>query len=318
MPTPSKIVVIVGPTAVGKSDTAMALAETFRGELVNADAAAFYRGLDIGSAKPGPEARRAVPHHLLDIANPDEVITTADFQSRAYGVIDDILTRGRLPIVVGGSGLYVRTIVEGFVFPPHDESGECRRRLEGRSHVEGAAALYAELQRIDPAIARKVDPRNVRRVIRALEVFEISGQPMSRFHGIKLARYESCIVGLTRPRAELYQRIELRVESMLRGGLVDEVRGLVSRWDPAACPALTAIGYKELIPYVLGQGDLGEAAAHIVRATKKLSRSQEGSWFKRTDPGIVWFEVGGIDALAGIRDAVSLFLQEPPAAVPAS
>lgn len=299
MPTPTPaqdldrrpaLVVIVGPTAAGKSTLALEVAVRLGGELINADATALYRYLDIGSAKPDAAALGRAPHHLLDVADPHETLTVVEYQRLAYGAIDDVLARGHLPILVGGSGLYVRAVVEGYSFPVLAPRQELRRELQEVARSRGAGELYRRLEDVDPRAAEQIHPNNVRRVVRALEVYYTTGTPISHFWDGRDVRYRPLQVGLRRPREVLYRRIDERVRNMVDRGLVDEVRGILERGVPASSPALLAIGYKELVAYLEGQVDLATAMAAMARATRKLARLQMTSWFRHDDPAITWFD----------------------------
>lgn len=281
-----RVVSIVGPTASGKTGLGIALAEALaargeRAEIVNADAYQMYRGMDIGTAKPSAAERARVPHHLLDVIDPSETMTVARFQEMARGCMADLRSRGVRPILVGGSGLYARAAIDDISFPGTDP--DVRGRLEERARTEGAGVLFDELKAKDPQAAARMDPRNVRRTVRALEVIEISGRPFSA----SLPRYRYVIpsvqIGLDLPREELDRRIDLRTRRMREDGFTDEVRRLRSRLGATACRAL---GYQQIIDYLDGLWDEDEAFADIARRTKRLARKQMG-WFGR-DPRIHW------------------------------
>ncbi|MBA3349319.1 MAG: tRNA (adenosine(37)-N6)-dimethylallyltransferase MiaA [Actinobacteria bacterium] len=287
-----RVVALVGPTAVGKSETAARLAETLGAEIVSCDSMQIYRGLDIGTAKPGPDVRGRVAHHLLDVVDPAHDLTVSEFQARARAAIAEISGRGRLPLLVGGSGLYFRAVVDDLSFPPR--SPEVRRRLEAEAARLGPAALHARLAAHDPEAADRIEPGNARRIVRALEVMEITGRPFSRdytwdrFGG----PFSLSVAGLSRDRAELYARIEGRIDEMLRAGLIEEARTLaVGGFGPTARQAL---GYRQILQ-VPPETPVAEIRAAIVRATKKFARRQE-SWF-RADPRVRWFDAGapGLD-----------------------
>jgi len=218
------LIAIVGPTAVGKSELALRLAEEFGGEIVSADSRQIYRGLDIGTAKPTAEERQRVPHHLLDVVNPDEVLTLAQYQELAYAAIDDILARGKVPFLVGGTGLYIKAVVEGWSIPRVPPNERLRAELYRLAELEGPEALHARLREVDPAAAARIDPRNVRRVIRALEVCLTAGRPISQLQARRPPPYRILRIGLTMPREELYRRIDERADRMIARGLVEEVR----------------------------------------------------------------------------------------------
>lgn len=288
------VVVVVGPTASGKSDLAVALAERFDGEIVNADSRQVYRGMDIGTAKPPPEVRARIPHHLIDIRNPDEPFSLHDFLSLADAAVRDICRRGRLPFVVGGTGQYVWALVEGWQAPPVPPDPVFRAELAARAARDGGAALYAELMALDPAAAQAIDPRNVRRVIRALEVIRATGRPFSAQRSKGKSPYRALVLGLRLSRETLYRRIDRRVEEMFASGLVEEVRRLVAAGYSCDLPAMRSIGYAEVCGYLRGDRTLAEAVAQVKTATHRLARMQ-ANWFRASDPRIHW-----LDAEAGL------------------
>jgi len=290
------LVAIVGPTAVGKSEVALALAERFHGEIVSADSRQIYRGMDIGTAKPTPEERARVPHHLIDVTDPDRPLTLAEYQRLAFAAIEEIHRRGRLPFLVGGTGLYVWAVVEGWQIPPAPPDPALRRALEERARREGPQALYEELRRLDPAAAASIDPRNLRRVIRALEVCYQTGKPFSAQRGKNPPPYRTILIGLTRPRSELYRRIEERVDQMIARGLVEEVRRLAERY-PWDLPAMTGLGYRQIGAYLRGEISLEEAIRRIKAATRAFVHHQY-NWFRLTDPRIRWFDLSRTDLSA--------------------
>jgi tRNA dimethylallyltransferase len=289
-PVPQTLLVIVGPTAVGKTSLSLHLAETLNGEIVSADSRLLYRGMDIGTAKPTPEERARVPHHLIDVAAPDETVGLAEFQEQAYAAIADIHSRGRLPLLVGGTGQYVRAVVEGWRIPRVPPDPTLRAELEAQAQREGGAALHARLAQLDPAAAQRIAPQNVRRVIRALEVCLVTGQPMSKQQRKQAPPFRILQVGLTRERAELYTRADRRVEAMMDAGLEDEVRRLVEAGYGWNLPAMSGLGYVQFRPYLEGHVPLEEVVIEIKRATRRLIRHQY-SWFRLTDPAIRWFDI---------------------------
>lgn len=287
------LVAVVGPTAVGKSEVALTLAERFDGEIVSADSRQIYRGMNIGTAKPTLEERARVPHHLIDVTDPDRPLTLAEYQRMAYAAIDEIHRRGRLPFLVGGTGLYVWAVVEGWQIPPAPPSPELRRALEERAQREGPQALYEELLRLDPEAASFIDPRNVRRVIRALEVCYQTGKPFSSQRRKNPPPYRTLLIGLTRPRAELYRRIDERIDRMIAQGLVEEVRQLAERY-PWDLPAMTGLGYRQIGAYLRGEIPLEEAIRQIQSATRDFVHHQY-NWFRLSDPRIQWFDLSQTD-----------------------
>ena len=282
------LLVIVGPTATGKSSLAIALALRLRGEIVSADSRQLYRGMDIGTAKPTSEERRLVPHHLLDSLAPDTPYTLTQYQADAQAAIAAIHARGHLPVLVGGTGLYVRAVVDNLAIPEAPPQWELRRELEAQAAREGAAALHKRLAALDPASAARIDPANVRRVIRALEVCLVTGQPFSALQGARPSPYRPLLLGLTCERARLYARADRRVDAMLAAGLVDEVRALVARGYDWRLPAMTSLGYGEIGAYLRGETSLEEAIKQLKYHTHSYIRRQY-SWF-RPDTRIHWLE----------------------------
>ncbi len=284
------LLVIVGPTAVGKTALSLHLAEAFDGEVVSADSRLFYRGMDIGTAKPTPEDRARVPHHLIDIANPDETVGLADFQEQAYATIADIHTRGKLPLLVGGTGQYVRAVVQGWRIPRVPPDHTLRAELEAQAAREEAGALHTRLTQLDPAAAQRIDPRNVRRVIRALEVCLITGRPISEQQGKQPPPYRILQIGLTMERSALYDRADLRVEAMMEAGLENEVRRLVEAGYGWNLPAMSGLGYIQFKPYLEDQATLQDVVTEIKGTTHDFIRRQY-NWFRLNDPHIRWFDV---------------------------
>jgi tRNA dimethylallyltransferase len=288
----SPLVVVVGPTAVGKTALSLHLAASLGGEIVSADSRLFYRGMDVGTAKPTPEERTRIPHHLVDIANPDETVGLADFQERALAAIAEIHARGNLPLLVGGTGQYVQAVVQGWRVPRVPPDPALRRELEEQAGREGAAALHARLAGVDPAAANRIDPRNVRRVARALEVCLVTGQPMSEQQRKSPPPYRILQIGLTMERSALYARADRRMDAMLAAGLQDEVRRLREAGYGWHLPAMSGVGYAQFRPYFEGAATLEEIEAEIKRATRRFIRHQY-SWFRPADPAIHWFDVTG-------------------------
>lgn len=300
------LIVIVGPTAVGKTRLALRLAQELGGEVISADSRQVYRGLDIGTAKPTPEQRRRVPHHLIDVIAPDEAFTLAQYQELAYDAIGDVLARGKPPFLVGGTGQYVRAVVEGWGIPRVPPNEELRAELYRQAEVEGEATLHARLREVDPAAAQRIDPRNVRRVIRALEVYLETGHPISELQRKKPPPYRILQIGLTLDRQELYRRIDERVDRMIEEGLVEEVRGLVERGYGYDLPSMSGLGYQQIGLYLRGQVSLEEAIQLIKRHTRRFVRHQY-NWFRLDDAAIRWFDVLN-DPHREIRGLVASFL----------
>ncbi len=307
--TRNPLLAIVGPTAVGKTSLSLHLAEVLDGEIVSADSRLFYRGMDVGTAKPTPEERARAPHHLIDIAAPDETVGLAEFQEQAYAAIDDIHARGRLPLLVGGTGQYVRAVVEGWSIPRVPPDPGLRARLEAQAEREGAGALHDRLARLDPVAARRIHPHNVRRVIRALEVCLVTERPISEQQGRRPPPYHILQIGLTMERKALYARADRRTEAMMSTGLAGEVRRLVEAgygWD---LPAMSGLGYVQFKPYFEGASSLEQVAAEIKRATHSFIRRQY-NWFSLDDPAIHWFDVTETEDWAEIEAAVKEWLVE--------
>jgi tRNA dimethylallyltransferase len=287
------LLVIVGPTAVGKTALSLVLARHFDGEIISADSRLFYRGLDIGTAKPSPEEQAAVPHHLIDVCRPDETLTLAEYQRRAYTAIDAIQQRGRLPILVGGTGQYVRAVVEGWGIPAVAPQKALRRSLEKL----GGPELARWLQHLDREAAARIDPRNVRRLIRALEVTLVSGRAVSELRRRKPPPYDIFTIGLTCERERLYRRIDERVEQMMAAGLLDEVKALRAAGYGRKLPAMSGLGYRQLWAYLEGKMDLTLAVERIKFETHRFVR-QQYTWFRPDNPTIHWFDACDNDRLA--------------------
>jgi tRNA dimethylallyltransferase len=285
----SPLVVIVGPTAVGKTRLALRLAGELGAEIVSADSRQVYRGMDIGTDKPAAEERQRVPHHLVDIVDPDEKLTLARYQDMAYAAIEDVLARGRVPLLVGGTGLYIKAVVEGWSIPRVKPNEALRAELYREAEVKGEEALHARLRQVDPVAAEKIDPRNVRRVIRALEVYLETGKPISELQRRRPPPYRILQIGLTMDRAALYQRIDQRVDRMIERGLVEEVRGLVEQGYGRELPAMSGLGYRQIGCYLRDEISLEEAICLIKRDTRRFVR-QQYNWFRLDDERIHWFQ----------------------------
>lgn len=282
----NSLLVIVGPTAVGKTEIALRLARDLNGEIVSADSRTIYRGMDIATAKPTRAEQEAVAHHLIDVVEPDEELTLAEYQERAYAAIDNIQARGKLPLLVGGTGLYVRAVTEGYNIPRVPPNMARRAELE---QID-APTLYARLQELDPEIAATILPNNTRRIIRALEVIEATGAKMSAQQTRHPPPYAIRRVGLHLPRPILYARVDARIDKMIDAGLVDEVRGLVKRGYSFELPSMTGLGYREIGAYVRGESTLEQAVTLLKSNTRKFIRHQ-GNWFRASDEKIQWFDL---------------------------
>lgn len=282
------LAVLCGPTAAGKTALAVVLAGRMGAEIVCADSRTIYRHMDIGTAKPTREQQRQVPHHLLDVADPAETITLADYQRLARSAIAGIRGRGRLPLLVGGTGLYIRTIVDDLTLPAVAPDPALRARLEADERAHGPGHLHGRLAALDPDAALRTHPHNTRRVIRALEVTLATGRPISTLQGRRGAAGPVAVVGLSLPRAALYRRIEARVHGQLAAGLVDEVRGLLASGVPADAPAMQGLGYKEIVGWLAGAYGYEEAVRRLKQHTRNFAKRQL-TWFQRV-PRIVWVD----------------------------
>ncbi len=286
-----KLLVVVGPTAVGKSKVAIELAKRLDGEVISADSMQVYKGMDIGTAKPGPKERRKIRHHLINIVDPPVDFSVAEYQRLARTAIEEITQRGKLPMLVGGSGLYIRSVIDKLKFPSGTLSSKIRRELEKQTKSD-PGGLYEELQRLDPKAAKKIHPHNLRRIIRALEVITLTGRTFTEYQKEWQRResiYEIRIVGLNLPREELYAKIDGRVDEMLQKGLLDEVKTLVSLGYSGAITARQALGYKELLEHLEERKSLEDAVQLIKQRTRNFAKRQL-TWFKR-DPRIKWFDI---------------------------
>jgi tRNA dimethylallyltransferase len=289
--TPDPLVIILGPTAVGKTEIAIQLAERLGGEIISADSRLFYRGMDIGTAKPSKSELDRIPHHLIDIVDPDKVISLTIFQKLARLSIREVSKRGRLPFLVGGTGQYIRAVMEDWQVPRVEPSPALRDVLLRWSNEIGPEGLHKRLSVLDARAAERIDYRNLRRTIRALEVILLTGELFSSQRQRGRPLYHSLQLGLIRPRSELYERIDRRVDAMIEAGLVEEVQSLLESGYPSDLPSLSAIGYREIIAYILGKTSLEEAIRLVKRSTRILVRRQ-ANWFKDRDPNILWFQVG--------------------------
>ncbi len=283
------LVAIIGPTAVGKTEISIYLAQRLNGEIISADSRLVYRGMDIGTAKPSLEDRARVPHHLIDVTEPENPWSLAVFRRAAHEAIEEVHLRGKLPFLVGGTGQYVIAILEGWSPPPKSGDPGLRRELEAFAATHGSQALHKRLADVDPDTASRIDHRNVRRVVRALEIYQVTGLPLSQQRMAHPPPFRVLRVGLTLPRSELYLRIDARIDAMLEAGLVKEVEGLLARGLSPDLPAMTAIGYHQIADYLQGVISLDEAVRRMRRATRQFVRRQS-NWFKADDPHIHWFE----------------------------
>ena len=287
----SPLIILVGPTCSGKSELALSLALKHRMEIVSADSLQVYRYLDIGTAKPSLEDRKKVKHHLIDVADPDEEFSAVRFMELAREVIDSLIREGTSVLVVGGTGLYIKALTKG-IFKGPAADGELRQQIKEEGKKHGKEYLYQRLKEVDPASASRIHPNDTYRIMRALEVYELTQKPMSSYqssHAFRESPYLSVKIGIERERKELYQRIEKRVENMIEGGLIEEVKGILKKgYNPELKP-LQSLGYRQVIACLNGAYDLDEAIRLIKRDTKRYAKRQL-TWFKG-DPEVEWFKL---------------------------
>ena len=283
------VIFIIGPTASGKTDAGIRLARAIDGEVVSADSRYLYRGMDIGTAKPDMTERQGIPHWLIDVADPDETWSLSLFRAAADEVIRDIHSRGKKPIIVGGTGQYVRSILEGWSIPEGEPDHRLREVLEQWGKEIGAEELHRKLALLDPEAAANIQWQNMRRTVRALEVIFSSGKKFSAQRTMKDSPYDALIIGMKRDREELYRRIDMRVDMMIQNGLVEETAGLLSKGYSEDLPSMSAIGYKEICDYLNKKSSLDEASQLIKFRTHNYVRRQ-ANWFKASDPAIHWVD----------------------------
>ncbi|GBC92658.1 tRNA dimethylallyltransferase [bacterium HR15] len=296
-----QLYVILGPTAVGKTAVGLRVAERIGAEIISADSAAVYRGMDIGTAKPTPEERARVPVHLIDVAEPDEPFTAAKFRELALQAIHDIQARGKPVLIVGGTGLYLRVLLHGFrLAPPSDP--ELRRYLQQQAQQQGLHTLYERLKQIDPQAAARIHPNDAMRILRALEVYGMTGKPISEWQSRAESELPALKFGLTMPRPLLYRRINERVDQMMAQGFLQEVQNLLSKGYNRELPALKGLGYRHLIAYLMGEVELDEAVRLWKRDTRRFAKRQM-TWFRR-EPGVIW-----LDASAGAEATAQTIVQ---------
>ncbi|MBB6669150.1 tRNA (adenosine(37)-N6)-dimethylallyltransferase MiaA [Cohnella nanjingensis] len=289
------LLVLVGPTAVGKTALSLQVAKAFGCEIISGDSMQVYRGMDIGTAKLPPEEREGIPHHLIDIRDPEEPFSAADFQAECAKAIREIHGRGRTPFIVGGTGLYVESVCYDYRFQDHGSDEAFRERMQVIAAERGPQALHERLAAVDAASAAKLHPNDTRRVIRALEIYETTGRPFSELQvqargDEKTSPYELVLIGLTMDRARLYERIEERVDQMLAEGLVEEVSGLLAAGVPSGAVAMQALGYKEVAGYLTGRFDYERAVELLKRDTRHFAKRQL-SWFRHMQD-LQWIDVG--------------------------
>lgn len=302
------LIVIVGPTAVGKTETGLRIAEKFNGEIISGDSMQVYKGMDIGTAKATLEEQKHIQHHLIDILEPQELFSAADFKTKAESAIAEISARGRLPIVVGGTGLYIQSLLYDYSFSEAKEDSFYREELEQILNTKGKQHLYDMLKEKDPETAAKIHVNNSRRVIRSLEIIRETGALISAAEEVnKESSYEVLIIGLTMERELLYERINQRVEQMLHNGLTEEVREIVKSGGEEYS-SMKAIGYKELIPYVREETELTEAAENLKQNSRRFAKRQL-TWFRNKMP-VQWFDisVNREEKLKDIERTITRFL----------
>lgn len=304
---PPRVIVVCGPTGIGKTRTAIELARRFDGEIVGADAMQIYRRLDIGTAKPTPEEQARVRHHMVDIVDPDRPYDAARYAADAERVIRKLHARGRIPIIAGGTGLYIKALIYG-LFDAHPPEPECRRRLEALADRRGNAYLHAELAACDPDAAQRIHVNDRFRIIRALETYRTTGRTISALraaHRFATPRLAAFKLGLTLPREALYARIDRRVDRMVADGLLEEVRSLLAQGYGADLKAMQSIGYRHMTAYIRGEVDWPETLRLLKRDTRRYAKRQF-TWFK-ADPAIVWIRP---EALAEVLPAIESFLTD--------
>jgi tRNA dimethylallyltransferase len=293
------VIAIVGPTAVGKSEVALHLAQHFSLEIISADSRQVYRYMDIGTNKPSPAQMAAVPHHVIDVVEPDQDFSLAMYHQLAFEAVKAIQQKGKLPLLVGGSGLYVWSLIEGWTIPQVPPDREMRRRLESRADQDDSQSLYRELQAVDPAAAERINPSNIRRIIRALEIYYATGQPPSQLQRKEAPGLSILVIGLTQERSELYRTIDWRVDRMIQRGLVEEVEQLLKKGYSPSLPSMSGIGYKQIGQFVRGEMTLAEAVGKMKYETHRLARHQY-AWFRLSDSRIRWFDVSGAEGKGSI------------------
>jgi tRNA dimethylallyltransferase len=302
------LVAIVGPTAAGKSELALHLAQEFGAEIVSADSRQVYRYMDIGTNKPTLAERTSIPHHIIDVVNPDEDFNLAIYCQLATEAIETIQSKAKLPLLVGGSGLYAWSLIEGWKIPRVPPNPELRQDLETRAKREGSQVLYEELQQVDPVAAAKILPNNLRRIMRALEIYKVTGQPPSQLWHKEGPSFPILIIGLTVERGELYNRIDSRVDKMVQKGLVKEADGLAKMGYSFSLPSMSGIGYKQIGEFLQGELTLPMAIDKIKFETHRLARHQY-AWFHLNDNRIHWFNTARFSVtLSEAKNLIESFL----------
>jgi tRNA dimethylallyltransferase len=302
------LAVILGPTATGKTRLGIAIAQALNGEIVGADSRQIYRHMDIGTAKPSPTEQKAATHHLIDVVNPNETLSLAQYQRMAYETIHVIHQRGQLPILVGGTGQYISAVIEGWSIPEVPPNDALRAELEAYAQQHGANALHQRLKQHDPEAAASIHPNNIRRVVRALEVCIETNTPITELQRKKPPPYRILQIGLQMEREALYERADNRVNQMMAASLLDEVADLLSRGYHAKLPAMSGIGYRQLAAYLADEVSLEQAIYDIKMQTHDFIRRQY-TWFRGHDDGILWHNSQHIESRAIIED-IRLWLKE--------
>ncbi len=290
----SKLIVLIGPTAVGKTKTSIELAKAFNGEIISGDSMQIYKHMDIGTAKIKPEEMEGIPHYLIDIKHPSDSFSAAEFQELVRGKISEITSRGKLPIIAGGTGLYIQSVLFDYQFSEAPSNDEFRNRLEWQAEKEGNLFLHNQLLELDPESAAKIHPNNVRRVIRALEIYHCTGKTMSEWQETQEREplYDAAIIGLTMERDKLYTRINKRVDMMIQEGLITEVEQLFQQ-GIRDCQSIQAIGYKELYDYFDGRVSLDAAVENLKQNSRRYAKRQL-TWF-RNKMDVKWFDMTAAD-----------------------
>ena len=286
------LVAIVGPTAVGKSNLAIRLAKSLNGEILNGDSRLVYRQMDIGTDKPSLANRSEVKHHLIDILNPDDTYNLSLYLDQARSIVDDTNNVDKVPFLVGGTGQYIWGLIDGFRSPNVAPNNVLRYQLQQKAQNQGSIALWNQLELVDPLSASKIDYRNTRRIIRALEVYLETGIPISQAQNKNTNLYESLIIGLTMDREHLYNKIDSRIDQMIANGWIEEVKHLLGQGYSPDMASMYSIGYRDITKHIEGQMDLDDTISKIKTDTHRLARSQY-AWFKPTDPRIQWFDASG-------------------------
>ncbi|MGE7766619.1 tRNA (adenosine(37)-N6)-dimethylallyltransferase MiaA [Peribacillus sp. NPDC096540] len=302
-----KLLVIIGPTAVGKTKMSIEMAKQFNGEIISGDSMQVYKGMDIGTAKIKREETEGIPHYLLDIKEPDEPFSAAEFQERANACIEDIQNRGKLPIIVGGTGLYIQSVIYDYQFSEAPSDPAYRDTLEKQVKELGIDPVFEQLRSVDPVSAKRIHPNNVRRVIRALEIFHCTGKTMSEQLDEQPTemKYDTCIIGLTMDREKLYQRIDHRVDVMVEEGLIQEVQSFYDQ-GLRDCQSIQAIGYKEIYDFFDERASLEEAIGALKQNSRRYAKRQL-TWF-RNKMDVIWFDMTNLEGFSKKIHEISGFI----------